>query len=292
MFCSHCYATGMRPEDLFLVRCADRRWEMRCTACLGDMHGVPAAGDMAWLKDGDGDWPPEVQHTLLELRRAPVVGKKEPPVEMPNKRAFERFRMKMAVRYRLPGEVRADWRVGELIDLSKGGLGFSVDGELPLESVIPLWIESVRPDASKIDFHGEASIRRCQPDGKGGFVVGAQFVQKKNKDNRRSNRQNVLFNLWYRRDGQKTVKQGTLMDISRGGMSLVVTENITRDAVLYVCARGDSGVFRGQEILAKLRVVRSVRVYTGNYELGTEFLRTKVSPCGTGKDVKPAKIEV
>ena len=60
-------------------------------------------------------------------------------------------------------------------------------------------------------------------------------------------------------------------------MAIIVPEQISVGEILAVCIRGESGPFAKQDLRGLVRVAHAECLYGGNYELGTEFIKTKVS---------------
>ncbi|MBP5232433.1 MAG: PilZ domain-containing protein, partial [Planctomycetes bacterium] len=168
--------------------------------------------------------------------------------------------------------------------------GFVADRAIDPGMRVKVWIESRNPKQTSVTFRGDVEVRRCRPAPGGRFWIGAKFLGA--GGGRRNARTNVVFNLWYQLAEGTEVRRGTLVDISRGGLAMLVMEPLEVGATLAVCVRGDSGAFRNQEIRALVRVVRCVCVYAGNYEVGTEFLRTKVSPHAAGDAAAPGDLRV
>lgn len=317
MICYYCKTENLKEEELYLFRKASAQWEVRCSRCAIDQATLPQPNTFAWLNQGNiNNELPEVAHVINAIidnadflmldehletvpprkieknakspaTAAAATAAAAPTPPAPNNRAHERHGVEMTIDYRARKQTTP--KTALMVDLSKGGFGFIAEEPLMPKSVLAVSIKGSKSLA--INFRGAAEVMRCTPQtDPGKFLIGARFIIKQADKKRKSDRQNVLFNLWYSHENETVVKEGTLVDISGGGLAMVVPEKIEREAVLKVCVRGDAGVFKDQEIRGLVRVVRSMCVYGDNHELGTVFIKTKVSAYAATNDDKIAEI--
>lgn len=264
----------MAPEEIFLRFRDGKAWSTCCRQCFNPAeHDWPQAGKLDWLKSPPEDLDVELLRTVNELR---VCAGLEPHVVEDNRREYMRHTVELTLRYRRKKESEA--RDGTVRDLSKGGLCFLCTEPLKKAEIIHVAIANPSGEHTKFSFNSDVEVVRCIVLANKRFEIGGRFIGQPNKNKRRDERHQLLLSVLYQRKGAPAPAEGAVIDISRSGVGFVVQEEIPAGEVLAVCIRGDSGAFGERDLRGLVRVVHSKCLYEGNYELGTEFIKTKVIP--------------
>lgn len=268
---------------MVLVREEGGRWSTRCRRCPDASRlRWPESGDLGWLLRPANDLAPEILRSLNGLRS--LLGLTPFAVEGQSRdyrREYDRHEVDLIVTFRRKD--KPEQLTGRIHDLSKGGLCFSTTVELKPAEIIDVSIATEGSQSGGVHFSSQAEVVRCNAQTGDGFKIGGRFLVSAGQDHRRDPRHHLLLTVWYQRKGSDQTQEGAVIDISRSGVGFVVKEDIPVGEVLAVCIRGDTGVFQKQDLRGLVRVAHSKCVYEGNYELGTEFIKTRVTPRAGGE---------
>lgn len=282
--CNKCGARGVKPEDMLLTREEDGRWSTRCRQCPG-ASGIPwpLSGGLHWLAEQPQDLQPEFARTLDGLRKALGLPQHERVPDYQNHhREYERHEVALTVHFRRQNE--PETLTGAVHDLSKGGLCFSTTIGLKPAEIIDVSITTPDQEHLGMKFSSQVEVVRCNTEPDAHFKIGGRFLGTQGKDHRKAPRYHLLLTVWYQRKGREETREGAVLDISRSGVGFVVKEDIPVGEVLAVCIRGDSGAFHKQDLRGLVRVARIKPIYEGNYEIGTEYIKTRVIPRAGGQE--------
>ncbi len=282
--CNKCGAQDLAPEDIVLVREEGGHWSTRCRRCPDASRlRWPQAGDLSWLMRPAQDLAPEILRSLNGLRASlgltPYAAEGQ---QKDYRREYERHEVALNVTFRRKDQPEA--LIGSVHDLSKGGLCFSTATALRPAEIIDVNISAAGSDTGGVRFSSQVEVVRCNQESGDTYKIGGRFLTVPGHDQRRDPRHHLLLTVWYQRKGSEETHEGAVIDISRSGVGFVAKEDIPVGEVLAICIRGDSGAFQKQDLRGLVRVAHTKCVYEGNYELGTEYIKTRVIPRSGGTD--------
>lgn len=271
--CSSCGAKDLAPQDMAIFPDQNDLWVVRCINCPDAIKiQWPTPAELLWMIDMTDKTPKEVRNVLNSIREAAGKERIKSADEI---REYDRHTVTLVASYTRKGSDQKT--TAKVKDLSKGGLCFISKTMLPPAEVIPIHIESPDKESIHIDFNSTVEIVRCTETDANTFEIGARFMDTTKKNKRKDPRHQMLLTVFYQRKGESEPHEGAILDISRSGVAMIVPEDIPVGEVLAVRIRGDSGAFEKQELRGLVRVAHTNQLYAGNYELGTEFIKTKVS---------------
>lgn len=308
--CKLCNQEVTNKEDLALVRGEDDRWLMVCKECAatsgGEAEKKSAAPGAAQGNADDAkqaETPPRAAlgpaKTSQEAYER-LQGALETLIAHENKakktathvhdRVHERKEADLRIAFLL---LRDDTRYeGRVRDISQGGLRFVCDRELDRGQVLTMDISGTHGDAEVSMIQAAGEVRRVSMTRDGRFEVGVRFVRRgrANEPNRRRfRRHDVKMNAYYKRDGCEYTASGRVLDISQGGVRLILDESPGKEEEFDVTLRGESGAFVKADLCGRLRCVRIQQLPVGEWEIGCAFvsLQTKPRPLPEEDEVDP-----
>ncbi len=272
--CSVCGHDFQRPEDLVETTGPDGQPAPVCHTCKARAE--------------TGSAPPETPksdtHSLLHAVSQELSAfEQEKPPAAPPPRSHARKHSRHEAEFRIQYALNRDETPhdAEVIDISQGGLRMFTDIPLKRGLTLRFLPGSLNENFMNALVQTGGEVRRVTPAEDGRYDIGVRFVAygRANEPNRRqSPRHNIQLTSFYRRDGSCLTCKGQVLDIGRGGVRMVVWDDIERGEELTATLRGHHGPFLKTDMRGNMRVVRARRNEEGRFDLGAAFVKVQMVP--------------